>query len=50
MKEKKGNMVGVKLSDSQVKILDDLIANGVATSRSSAIQYLIKKQAILGSK
>ncbi|WP_414618329.1 ribbon-helix-helix domain-containing protein [Serratia liquefaciens] len=48
MKDKKTNMVGVKLDDAQVKYLDDQVNQGKAKSRSDAIQILINTARILG--
>ncbi|HCA0103477.1 ribbon-helix-helix domain-containing protein [Pseudescherichia vulneris] len=48
MKEKKNNMVGTKLNDSQLQLLDRLIEEGKAKSRSGSIQYLINEKIILG--
>ncbi|EFT2974682.1 TPA: hypothetical protein ACN6Y1_003049 [Escherichia albertii] len=48
MSDKKQNMVGVKLNDLQVQLLDKLIETGKAKTRSAAIQYLINEKAIKG--
>lgn len=48
MKEKKENMVGVKLNDTQVETLDKMIDGKTIKNRSQAIQALINKKAILG--
>lgn len=47
MAENKNNMVGCKLDDSQVGVLDELIKSGKAKTRSGAIQYLINLKIIL---
>ncbi|HHH0443522.1 TPA: hypothetical protein ACPZQN_001896 [Yersinia enterocolitica] len=47
MAENKNNMVGCKLDDSQVGVLDELIKSGKAKTRSGAIQYLINLKLIL---
>jgi len=48
MTDKKNNMVGVKLNDQQLALLDKLITSGVVKNRSGGIQYLINQQIILG--
>lgn len=48
MREKKTNMVGVKLNDAQLQLLDQLIADGKSKSRSGSLQYLINEKIILG--
>lgn len=49
-KEKKSTLVGVRLNDSQVKLLDKLIdENELISNRSQAIQYLINKYIITQS-
>lgn len=48
MKEKKSHMVGVKLNDTQVGIIDKMIADGQAKNRSEAIQKLITRKGITG--
>lgn len=47
MKEKKNNMVGVKLNDAQLQLLDKLIEEGKSKSRSGSLQYLINEKLIL---
>lgn len=48
-KEKKPTLVGVRLTDNQVKHLDKIIEDNESVSnRSQAIQYLINKALILG--
>jgi len=48
MKEKKDNMVGVKLNAQQVLALDQMIDGVTIKNRSQAIQALINKKIILG--
>ncbi|USL56778.1 hypothetical protein IAQ00_13755 [Pantoea ananatis] len=48
MKEKKNNMVGVKLNDNQTETLDKMIDGKTIKNRSQAIQYLINQKIILG--
>jgi len=48
MKEKKDNMVGVKLNDTQIEMLDKMIDGKTIKNRSQAIQALINKKIILG--
>lgn len=49
MDNKKKNLVAVKLSDAQLKHLDELVQEGKARNRSDAIQSIINKS-ILGLK
>ncbi|EPK4542437.1 hypothetical protein [Serratia marcescens] len=48
MKEKKNTSFGIRLNDRQVEVLDGLINNGKAKTRSAAVQYLINQHIILG--
>ncbi|MFP9459316.1 hypothetical protein AB6D30_03265 [Pectobacterium brasiliense] len=48
MKEKKLNMVGVKLNDTQLLTIDKMIDGVIIKNRSQAIQKLINLKAILG--
>ena len=48
MKQRKNNMVGVKLNDSQTEALDKMIDGRTIKNRSQAIQYLINQKLILG--
>ncbi len=48
MKEKKNNMVGVKLNDQQCQLLDKMIEQGKSKTRSGGIQFLINEKIILG--
>ncbi|MBQ4790494.1 MULTISPECIES: hypothetical protein [Pectobacterium] len=48
MKEKKSNMVGVKLNDTQLLTIDKMIDGLIIKNRSQAIQKLINLKAILG--
>ncbi len=50
MKELKSHPVSVKLNDTQMKILDELIEGGKAKTKASALQYLINQYTILNSK
>lgn len=50
MKELKSHPVSVKLNDTQVKLLEELIQEGKAKTKASAIQYLINHYSILNSK
>lgn len=47
MKQNKNNMVGVKLNDAQLQLLDKLIEEGKSKSRSGSLQYLINEKLIL---
>ncbi len=47
MKEKKNNMVGVKLNDTQLSFLDQMVKSGRCSTRSSALQLLINEKIIL---
>lgn len=49
-KQIKSYQVGVKLNDRQVELLNQLIKDGKAKTKASAIQYLINKETILGGK
>ncbi|SJZ36238.1 hypothetical protein [Pantoea eucalypti] len=46
MKENKTKGVGVRLNETQEKVLQDIIDKGLAKSNSRAIQYLINSYAI----
>ncbi|GAB6015532.1 MAG: hypothetical protein Lm2023SU_18900 [Serratia ureilytica] len=48
MKEKKNTSFGIRLNDRQVEVLDDLINDGKAKTRSAAVQYIINQYIILG--
>ncbi|WP_180999123.1 hypothetical protein [Pectobacterium odoriferum] len=48
MKEKKLNMVGVKLNDTQLLTIDKMIDGVIIKNRSQAIQKIINLKAILG--
>ncbi|MGA4620868.1 hypothetical protein ACK6VM_12010 [Citrobacter meridianamericanus] len=48
MKELKQHAVSTKLNDRQVELLDKLITDGKAKTRTAAIQYLINQKIILG--
>lgn len=52
MKETKQHQVGVKLNDAQIKLLEALIQEGKAKTKTkaSAIQYLVNQYMILNSK
>jgi|GEM_PF-925045 len=50
MKQNKNNMVGVKLNDTQIELLDQLIADGKCKTRSGGLQYLINEKLILSNK
>ena len=49
MDNKKKNLVAVKLSDAQLKHLEELVSSGKASNKSNAIQAMINKS-ILGLK
>lgn len=42
--------IAAKVSQDQIDALDKLVKDGVAKSRSAAIQYLISQHMILGGK
>ncbi|MDF9910167.1 hypothetical protein [Pantoea agglomerans] len=46
MKDKKTKGIGVRLNETQEKILQSIIEKGLAKSNSGAIQYLINSHAI----
>jgi len=48
MKEKKDNMVGVKLSDTQLAVIDQMVDGKIIKNRGQAIKALINKKIILG--
>lgn len=48
MKENKNTSFGIRLNDRQIELVDSLIEDGKAKTRSSAIQYLINQHIILG--
>ncbi|WP_213712590.1 hypothetical protein [Cedecea lapagei] len=50
MKDNKTNQVGVKLTDRQIAVLNELITGGKAKTKASAIQYLIDQYQILNGK
>ncbi|MDA8516629.1 hypothetical protein [Citrobacter sp. Igbk 16] len=50
MKSTKSITVAAKISQDQIDALDKLVTDGVAKTRSAAIQYLISQHMILGSK
>ena len=50
MKEIKSHPVSVKLNDAQVQLLEQLIKDGKAKTKASALQYLINQYTILNSK
>ncbi|MBJ9270089.1 hypothetical protein OGV37_00225 [Citrobacter sp. Cb010] len=49
-KQIKSHPVSVKLNDAQVELLEQLIKDGKAKTKASALQYLVNQQMILGSK
>ncbi|MEC9705556.1 hypothetical protein RCT18_15430 [Escherichia marmotae] len=49
MKENKSISIGVRVSEAQADVLDKLIAEGKAKTRSAAIHYLINQHAVLSS-
>lgn len=48
--EKKSNLVGAKITDSQLKYLDDLITEKGLKTRSAALQHLLTQAIILNLK
>jgi len=48
MKEKKNTSFGIRLNDRQVEVLDGLINDGKANTRSAAVQYILNQYIILG--
>lgn len=50
MKEIKSHPVSVKLKDAQVQLLEQLIKDGKAKTKASALQYLINQYTILNGK
>ncbi|MDX7507782.1 MULTISPECIES: hypothetical protein [Citrobacter] len=50
MNSTKSIIIAAKVSQDQSEALDKLISDGIAKSRSAAIQYLISQHMILASK
>ncbi|MDG0801083.1 hypothetical protein [Pectobacterium polaris] len=48
MKERKLNMVGVKLNDTQLLKIDKMIDEVIINNRTQSIQKLINQKAIIG--
>lgn len=48
MKENKTFSTAVRLNARQVEVLDKMVEQGIAKTRSAAIHYLINKQQIVG--
>lgn len=48
MKENKSFSTAVRLNERQVEVLDKMVEQGLAKTRSAAIHYLINKQQIVG--
>ncbi|WP_318392266.1 hypothetical protein [Enterobacter sp.] len=48
MIENKNCSIAVRLTERQLAVLDKMIADGIARTRSAAIQYLINKQQVMG--
>lgn len=48
MRENKTFSTAVRLNERQVAVLDKMIEQGLAKTRSAALHYLINKQQIVG--
>lgn len=48
MNENKKISTAVRLNERQLEVLDKMVEQGLAKTRSGAIQYLIKKQQVMG--
>lgn len=48
MNEKKNTSFGIRLNDRQVEVLDGLINDGKAKTRSAAVQFILNQYIILG--
>ncbi|HDZ1153674.1 TPA: hypothetical protein RRU48_005523, partial [Klebsiella pneumoniae] len=49
-KEKKEKQINVRLSDSHIAVLQQMVNSGKAKSVSGALTYLVNQQAILGDR